>query len=137
MAEGSGRAFDLVFPRVSARKPSGWTGSGLCSSLRAQSASPGGVAERLNAPVLKTGVPSRGPWVRIPPPPPESGDYLVGMSRTVLTWRSGVGLQAVMSGQLRLGSMKAILTAALAAALSGILVGSLLKKRFAEATRPQ
>ena len=28
------------------------------------------MAERLNAPVLKTGVLSRGPWVRIPPPPP-------------------------------------------------------------------
>ena len=61
------------------RKPSGWTGRGLCSSVRPQSASPGGVAERLNAPVLKTGVLSRGPWVRIPPPPPETGDDLVGM----------------------------------------------------------
>ncbi len=30
----------------------------------------GEVAERLNAPVLKTGVPARGPWVRIPPSPP-------------------------------------------------------------------
>jgi hypothetical protein len=30
----------------------------------------GEVAERLNAPVLKTGVPSPGPWVRIPPSPP-------------------------------------------------------------------
>ena len=30
---------------------------------------PGGVAERSNAPVLKTGVRSRGPRVRIPPPP--------------------------------------------------------------------
>src|SRR6185503_343377 len=29
----------------------------------------GGVAERSNAPVLKTGVRSRGPRVRIPPPP--------------------------------------------------------------------
>ena len=32
-------------------------------------AAPGGVAERSNAPVLKTGVRSRGPRVRIPPPP--------------------------------------------------------------------
>jgi hypothetical protein len=30
----------------------------------------GGVAERLKAPVLKTGVLARVPWVRIPPPPP-------------------------------------------------------------------
>jgi hypothetical protein len=42
------------------------------------------VAERLKAPVLKTGVVVRSPWVRIPPPPPFdttradnrcSGDY--------------------------------------------------------------
>ena len=32
----------------------------------------GGVAERLNAPVLKTGVGASPPWVRIPPPPPLS-----------------------------------------------------------------
>ena len=54
---------------------SGWTAAGLCTSLRPRSAvhgaAPGGVAERLNAPVLKTGSPSRGSWVRIPPPPPE------------------------------------------------------------------
>jgi hypothetical protein len=54
--------------------PSGWTTRGLCTSLRARSAvqwtSPGGVAERLNAPVLKTGGPSRVPRVRISPPPP-------------------------------------------------------------------
>src|SRR3954462_15664612 len=31
----------------------------------------GGVAEWSIAPVLKTGVRSRGPWVRIPPPPLE------------------------------------------------------------------
>ena len=31
--------------------------------------SPGEVAERLNAPVLKTGVSERAPWVRIPPSP--------------------------------------------------------------------
>ena len=35
---------------------------------------PGGVAERSNAPVLKTGVRSRGPRVRIPPPPLGTGD---------------------------------------------------------------
>ena len=32
----------------------------------------GWVAERFKAPVLKTGVGSRPPWVRIPPPPPSS-----------------------------------------------------------------
>ena len=53
-----------------ARLPSGWTEAWLCSSLRPHSESAGEVAERLNAPVLKTGVPSRGPWVRIPPSPP-------------------------------------------------------------------
>jgi hypothetical protein len=31
----------------------------------------GWVAERFKAPVLKTGVPARVPWVRIPPHPPE------------------------------------------------------------------
>ena len=72
MADGSGRAINLVYDWALARMPSGWTGRGVCSSLRAQSASPGGVAERLNAPVLKTGVLSRGPWVRIPPPPPSA-----------------------------------------------------------------
>jgi hypothetical protein len=32
----------------------------------------GGVAEWSKAPVLKTGARSRGPWVRIPPPPPRA-----------------------------------------------------------------
>jgi hypothetical protein len=35
-----------------------------------KSATPGGVAEWSNAPVLKTGVRESVPWVRIPPPPP-------------------------------------------------------------------
>ena len=61
---------------LGARPDAGWLDRArLCSSLRARSAvhwTPvGGVAERLNAPVLKTGSPSRGSWVRIPPPPPE------------------------------------------------------------------
>jgi hypothetical protein len=30
----------------------------------------GGVSERFKEPVLKTGDFVRGPWVRIPPPPP-------------------------------------------------------------------
>ncbi len=33
----------------------------------------GGVAERLKAPVLKTGIPATGSWVRIPPPPLKKG----------------------------------------------------------------
>src|SRR5688572_22601431 len=64
----------LFAPWALARMPSGWTGRALSTSLRAlstvQQASPGGVAERLNAPVLKTGSPSRGSRVRISPPPP-------------------------------------------------------------------
>ena len=35
----------------------------------------GGVAEWLNAPVLKTDVGESLPWVRIPPPPPENLFY--------------------------------------------------------------
>ena len=65
---------DLFAPVPAGRMATGWTGRRLYSSLRAQSAAPGGVAERLNAPVLKTGVPSQGPWVRIPPPPPDSAE---------------------------------------------------------------
>ncbi len=61
---------ELFSPWVLARMPAGWTARGLSTSLRAQTVTPGGVAERLNAPVLKTGVPSRGPRVRISPPPP-------------------------------------------------------------------
>ena len=38
-------------------------------------ASLGGVAERLNAPVLKTGGSARASWVRIPPPPPSSARW--------------------------------------------------------------
>jgi hypothetical protein len=33
----------------------------------------GRVAEWFKAPVLKTGVPARVPWVRIPPLPPVTG----------------------------------------------------------------
>src|SRR6516162_5102262 len=38
----------------------------------------GWVAERFKAPVLKTGVPARVPWVRIPPHPPS----IVGTKRS-------------------------------------------------------
>src|SRR6185503_15321958 len=37
----------------------------------------GRVAEWFKAPVLKTGVPARVPWVRIPPLPPETIDIIV------------------------------------------------------------
>jgi hypothetical protein len=36
----------------------------------------GWVVERLKAPVLKTGRPARVSWVRIPPHPPESQQFL-------------------------------------------------------------
>ena len=43
---------------------------GVCVTMdRPVNAGPGEVAERLNAPVLKTGVASGSPWVRIPPSP--------------------------------------------------------------------
>ena len=81
MTDGFGPTVKVFDPCGLARKPSGWTRARLCSSLRAQSASPGGVAERLNAPVLKTGSPSRGSWVQIPPPPPDSSDDRFGRPR--------------------------------------------------------
>ena len=37
----------------------------------------GGVAEWLNAPVLKTDVGESLPWVRIPPPPPLDKDNFI------------------------------------------------------------
>src|SRR5690242_5353844 len=45
-----------------------------CSSLAEKH--PGGVAEWFKAPVLKTGVVVRLPWVRIPPPPLENEKLL-------------------------------------------------------------
>jgi hypothetical protein len=42
------------------------------AALKCKSAQAGGVAERLNATVLKTVRPERVSWVRIPPPPPHS-----------------------------------------------------------------
>ena len=39
-------------------------------NLRVSNNSYGGVAEWLNAPVLKTGMGESPSWVRIPPPPP-------------------------------------------------------------------
>ena len=58
MTAGRGpTAANLFEPWALARLPSGWTARWLCSSLRARTVSAGEVAERLNAPVLKTGVP--------------------------------------------------------------------------------
>ena len=80
MTAGRGpNAPNLYAPWALARLPAGWTGGRLFGSVRAQSAYPGEVAERLNAPVLKTGVPSRGPWVRIPPSPPTTRKALAGI----------------------------------------------------------
>ena len=45
----------------------------LITSLKVNTQpSVGGVAEWLNAPVLKTDVGESLPWVRIPPPPPQN-----------------------------------------------------------------
>ena len=43
-----------------------------CECRKCLKIKPGGVAERLKAPVLKTGSGLSRSWVRIPPPPPES-----------------------------------------------------------------
>ena len=45
--------------------------------MQSYGCSDGGVAERFNAPVLKTGVRESGPRVRIPPPPLENACSLV------------------------------------------------------------
>ena len=48
-----------------------------CGSQRVAAGRRGQVAERLNAPVLKTGVGASPPWVRIPPCPPKPRDPCV------------------------------------------------------------
>ena len=49
----------------------------LITSQKVNSQLPvGGVAEWLNAPVLKTDVGESLPWVRIPPPPPSKLCYI-------------------------------------------------------------
>jgi hypothetical protein len=52
------------------------------------SLAPGGVAERLNAPVLKTGKGETPSWVQIPPPPPAIFiTYCFGLlSQKVILW---------------------------------------------------
>ena len=46
----------------------------------------GGVAEWLNAPVLKTDVGESLPWVRIPPPPPQKPNkhWVIGKAQRAL-----------------------------------------------------
>ena len=46
----------------------------------------GGVAEWLNAPVLKTDVGESLPWVRIPPPPPLRLNSYVNLEKTIFYW---------------------------------------------------
>jgi hypothetical protein len=80
MTAGSGpNAPNLFAPWALARLPYCWTGSSLFGRLRARTVAAGEVAERLNAPVLKTGGPSRAPWVRIPPSPPDSSANIPGI----------------------------------------------------------
>ena len=43
----------------------------VCCERQCQNLQSGGMAEWFKAPVLKTGVGSRPPWVRIPLPPPQ------------------------------------------------------------------
>ena len=46
----------------------------------------GGVAEWLNAPVLKTDVGESLPWVRIPPPPPEPNSPPTRRLNSLFIW---------------------------------------------------
>ena len=66
--------------------------------MRRHNAPTGEVAERLNAPVLKTGNPLRGSGVRISPSPPESNVYFHAravvcyMRRLKLYWTFAVAM---------------------------------------------
>ena len=73
----------------------------------------GEVAERLKAPVLKTGMLERALWVRIPPFPPRAnhriyhGEYTIPSVETVATVGSGTGAGtagAAAGGAARLAS---------------------------------
>jgi hypothetical protein len=57
---------------------------------------------------------------------------LRGRHRTALTIERGFGGHPWFPSSIRMGTMKAILQATLAAIVSGILVGVLLKKKAAE-----
>src|SRR5579872_1810332 len=74
------------------------------SICRAEFPTAGEVAERLNAPVLKTGVPARVPWVRIPPSPPyHSAITLPGWGSNPRAWTRGStkSLGAILIGAQR------------------------------------
>ena len=62
----------------------------------------GGVAERLNAPVLKTGIPFGVSRVRIPPPPLFSGpviDSLTGDGAAFASTQGVVGISRIFAGE--------------------------------------
>ena len=61
----------------------------------------GGVAERLKAPVLKTGSGESRSWVRIPPPPPEQGADRGPESPRVLPAGGGKQSAAAAAGRLQ------------------------------------
>ena len=58
--------------------------AGQSRALAGNCAPQGEVAERLNAPVLKTGGASRPSWVRIPPSPPTTSAF--GLSKGRRSW---------------------------------------------------
>ena len=68
---------------------------------------------------------------------PAASNLAPSANRTQPTLAGDVTLQARLPTTGRLSGMKAIFSAALAAVLSGILVGVLLKKKVAEATQPR
>ena len=62
---------------------------------------PGGVAERLNAPVLKTGKPFGVSWVRIPSPPCPMRSYIIPFGLIVLA-QTGCTPSSPVSARLEL-----------------------------------
>src|SRR5713101_695544 len=75
--------------------PKALTDNARSSSVRSRpkSAVAGWVAEWFKAPVLKTGVPSRVPWVRIPPHPPFGCVVLLHARDPLPPVRFGVGMR--------------------------------------------
>jgi hypothetical protein len=55
------------------------------------------VAEWFKAPVLKTGVPARAPWVRIPPLPPELIETINEFEFLDLCAQSGVQIVFIVA----------------------------------------
>jgi transposase len=64
------------------------------------------VAERLNAPVLKTDVGESLPWVRIPPPPPPTrvSSHALPRVRTYSQTSDYIGARALLSSLLQAGA---------------------------------